>query len=327
MAMLTVSGVGKKIKDAWVVEQVSFSQEPLEKIAIAGETGSGKTTLLKMIGGHEQISEGEIKFLGKDILGPLDKLIPGHPGTAYLGQHFELRNNYYVHEVLDYGNKLSAKESAKIYDTCRIDHLLLRKTNELSGGERQRIAFAKVLVTLPKLLLLDEPFSNLDASHRTVMKQVINDIVDHLKTSCIMIAHDAADILSWADKVLVMKNGKLIQQANPFDIYFHPADEYCTGLFGHYNLLDRTASGILLGNGLNHTPGNQNMVRPEQLILSTDGPESCKAKVEEVQFFGSYFLVHARLGEQVLKVSTSQSLFQKGDTVFIAATGADPWFI
>jgi iron(III) transport system ATP-binding protein len=73
MAMLTVSGAGKKIKDEWVVDNVSFSQEPLEKIAVAGETGSGKTTLLKMIGGHEQINDGEIKFLGRDILGTLDK--------------------------------------------------------------------------------------------------------------------------------------------------------------------------------------------------------------------------------------------------------------
>jgi ABC-type sugar transport system ATPase subunit len=325
--MLIVSGAGKKIKDEWVVENVSFSQQPLEKIAIAGETGSGKTTLLKMIGGHEQIGEGEIKFSGRDILGPLDKLIPGHPGTAYLGQHFELRNNYYVHEVLDYGNKLSLKQSAKIYETCRIDHLLQRKTNELSGGERQRIAFAKVLVTLPKLLLLDEPFSNLDASHRSVMKQVINDIVNDLKTSCIMIAHDAADILSWADKVLVMKNGNLIQQANPFDIYYRPADEYCAGLFGHYNLLGTITSEILFGNDLKHIPGKKVFTRPEELMLSNDGAESCKATVEEVQFFGNYYLVHARLREQVLKVSTSPSLFQKGDTVFITAGKAEARFI
>jgi iron(III) transport system ATP-binding protein len=107
MALLEVSGAGKKEKEIFTVKGINFSQQPLEKIAIAGETGSGKTTLLKMIGGLVLPDEGTIYFEGERVLGPFEKLIPGHPRIAYLSQHFELRNNYRVEEELESKNLLT----------------------------------------------------------------------------------------------------------------------------------------------------------------------------------------------------------------------------
>ncbi|MGZ8542231.1 MAG: ATP-binding cassette domain-containing protein, partial [Chitinophagaceae bacterium] len=145
MALLTVSGLYKSERDKFVVKNISFIQQPFQKIAIAGETGSGKTTLLKMIAGLIQPDTGKIQFENEKVVGPFDKLIPGHRGIAYLSQHFELRNNYRVEEELEAVNKLTEKQAKDLYAVCRIEQLLKRRTDQLSGGERQRIVLAKLL--------------------------------------------------------------------------------------------------------------------------------------------------------------------------------------
>src|SRR6201991_2798823 len=167
MELLQVDGLNGRI---------SFTQEKGRKLAIAGETGSGKSTLLKMIAGLAEVRTGEVRFGGTRVLGPLERLIPGQPGIAYLSQHFELWNNYRVEEVLSYANDLSVEEASALYEIVRIDHLLSRRTDQLSCGERQRIALSRLLVKPPRLLLLDEPFSNLDRTHKVILKEVIRDI-------------------------------------------------------------------------------------------------------------------------------------------------------
>lgn len=153
MALLKVTGVTRYENGIAVADNISFEQQPRQKIAIAGETGSGKTTLLKMISGLLQPDAGEIIFKGKHVPGPYEKLIPGHPDIAYLSQHFELRNNYRVHEILEMSNRLTDEEGADVYAVCRIEHLLGRRTDELSGGERQRIALAKIAHRPPSIII------------------------------------------------------------------------------------------------------------------------------------------------------------------------------
>lgn len=317
--MLTVTNAGKITGDVYTVKNISFTQQPLEKIAIAGETGSGKSTLLKMIGGHEQLSEGSIRFFDTGIIGPLYKLIPGHPGIAYLGQHFELRNNYYVHEQLDYGNKLPKAEAQKIYRVCRIGHLLHRKTNELSGGERQRIALAKQLVTIPKLLLLDEPFSNLDAAHRAIIKEVIADIGDRLQISCIIIAHDPADILPWADAIIVMKDGSLVQKGHPEEIYRQPVNEYCAGLFGAYNVIEPALLQVLQRQFLFSGSGSKpTIIRPENFSVAPGATATIPAKILSVNYFGAYYQLQVLCAGQLLKVNHAANDLHAGDEVFLS---------
>ncbi len=304
MALLELHNVSRKENGIDALKSTSFSIEAFQKVAIAGETGSGKTTLLKLIAGLAQPTTGEILFENERVEGPLEKLLPGHPRIAYHSQHFELRNNYRVEEELESKNLLSQEEADKIYSICRIQHLLKRKTNQLSGGERQRIVLARLLTTLPKLLLLDEPFSNLDAVHKKIIQSVIHDIGSKMKITCIMVSHDAPDILSWADHIIIMKDGTLIQQGTPQEIYYKPLDEYCASLFGSYNILNVDGKKLLL--------------RPEQLKIVDQHNGSIEGIVEEISFWGNYYTVTLLIDKQLITVQTHHHHFTKGEKIFIS---------
>lgn len=281
--------------------RVSFRQRKAQKMAIAGETGSGKSTLLKMIAGLAQPAEGEVWFEGSRVLGPQERLVAGQPGIAYLSQHFELWNNYRVEEVLSYANDLSAEESAELYAICRIDHLLARRTDQLSGGERQRIALARLLVKPPRLLLLDEPFSNLDMIHKDILKGVIREIGDKLGITCILVSHDPLDLMSWADEIVVLRNADIVQQGSPEEVYRSPANEYVAGLFGKYNLIGKT------------------FVRPEDImIVEGDGGNVLSGKVESVIFQGSYYDIEVQGKNSRLIVRTVRNDLSIGEMVFLA---------
>ena len=220
--MLQLSNIYKKIDGLPVLNNISIDLANGMRVAIAGETGSGKTTLLKAIAGLEAVSSGLALFNGEKILGPHEKLIAGHEGIAYLSQHFELRNNYRVAEELDYTNEMTLAEAQAIFKICQIDHLMKRWTTELSGGEKQRIVTARALISKPKLLLLDEPFSNLDIPHKALMKAVIDRIISDLHITCIITSHDPKDILPWADEIVIMKSGGVVQQGTARQIYYNP---------------------------------------------------------------------------------------------------------
>jgi ABC-type sugar transport system ATPase subunit len=277
--------------------RISFTQEKGRKLAIAGETGSGKSTLLKMIAGLAAVGSGEVRFEGSRVLGPMERLVPGQPGIAYLSQHFELWHNYRVEDVLSYANDLSVEESAELYGICHIDHLLDRRTDQLSGGERQRIALARLLVKPPRLLLLDEPFSNLDMMHKDVLKQVIRNIGGKLGITCILVSHDPLDLMAWADEIIVLRDGVVVQKGGPEEVYRKPVDAYVAGLFGKYNLIGKT------------------FVRPEDIKIVNEG---LTGRVESVIFQGSYYDIEVQLKNSRLIVRTTRSGISVGDRIDIA---------
>ncbi len=325
MDLLTVSNISKLQDESPILKNISFSQRPFQKISLAGETGSGKSTLMKIIGGLAQPTEGKVLFEGKRVPGPEEKLIPGHPGIGYVSQHFELRNNYRVEEELDYTNQLTDEAAAKIYEVCQITHLLKRRTNQLSGGERQRIVTARVLISSPKLLLLDEPFSNLDLAHTNTMKAVINDISDQLKITCMLVSHDPLDTLSWADTIIVIRDGQLIQEGTPQQIYQQPVDEYTAALFGKYNLvkvadqkLIRQLTGIV-------SKKKTLLIRPEQFEIAAK-EKSMEATVSNIKFFGSYYEAEVLLANLTLTIKTNEVELKIGDAIFLTVK-SDLWWI
>ena len=231
MDFLQVQNIGKIYREKWAVQDISFTLKKGEILAVIGETGSGKTTALKMIAGLMQPSSGQIYFDGVKLKGPEEKLMAGHPKIAYLSQHFELLNNYLVNEYLEIKNKLEPSEAFVIYSKCKITDLLDRKTSELSGGERQRVALAATLSTGPNLLLLDEPFSNLDAHHRAQIRNSLKEMVDELGLTVIFVSHDSNDLLSWPDQIAVFKEGSIVQIGNSKTIISFPDNDYVKGFF------------------------------------------------------------------------------------------------
>jgi ABC-type Fe3+/spermidine/putrescine transport system ATPase subunit len=317
MELLKVSGISRLEEGIVVLKNISFIQQPFQKLVIAGATGSGKTTLLKIIAGLTQPTSGRVEFKGQTIKGPGEKLIPGHVSIAYLSQHFELRNHYKVEEILHMASRLSDEEAAMTYTICKIDHLLKRWTHQLSGGERQRIALARLLVSNPELLLLDEPYSNLDVVHKNILKFILNEISERLNISCIIVSHDPADILSWANEIIVLQNGEIVQKASPEEVYKKPVNEYAAALFGKYNLISSSLSEAFSGVTKKEMRANS-FIRPEQFTIVSDKDKGLKSKIEKVLFMGSYYEVEANISGNTITLNTDISTLKKGDSVFVS---------
>lgn len=320
MNVLSVKEVSKKNS----VNAVSFQLQHKHKIAVAGETGSGKTTLLKIIAGLVQPDSGAVLYKGEKVLGPQEKLLPGHPKIAYLSQHFELHNNYRVKEILEIAGKLSAERENEIFSVCDIAHLLDRKTTELSGGERQRISIARALITDPQLLLLDEPFSNADLLHKAVIKSVMQNIHDRLEVDMILVSHDPADILSWADEVFVMRRGNIVQRGTPFELYTKPESVYTAGIFGAYNICDAKTLGIVQTK---HDTKSTILLRPEDLKLTYLSKSKMEGTVTGVAFFGSYCELYVNVNGNFVTVRTDSVNHAKGEKVYLTFDAEHLWFL
>lgn len=324
MDLLRVTDISLEERGSVVLAPISFGQRQGQKLALAGESGAGKSTLLQVIAGLVQPSTGEVRIAGSRVRGPAIALVPGHPGVAYLSQKSDLPKFLRVEQVLQYASKRAAAETHLLYTLCRIDHLLVRRTDQLSGGEQQRVALARLLLGSPTLLLLDEPFSNLDRVHKQTMQAIIEEVGTRLGITCLLVSHDAADTLSWADEILVLRRGQLVQQGSPTLLYNQPVDEYTAALFGDYNLV-RGADALALAP---NTPGARTLlVRPEQFLLEHTEAGALPGVVRAVRFFGSYSEVEVALPENVVRVRVSMPTVTPGDAVSVAVQPENTWVI
>lgn len=312
--LLETRDIRKKEGENETLRGVSVQVRAHKKLALAGETGSGKTTLLKIMAGLIAPASGTVLFEGRRVKGPDERLIPGEPQIAYLSQQFEFPNQYRIEEILNFENKLPPEEASMLYQVCRIDGLMQRKNIEVSGGERQRIALARLLIRAPKLLLLDEPFSNLDAGHKAILKSVIHDIGERLKITCVLVSHDGMDVLSWASEIIVLQNGNIVQQDRPEEVYYHPANAYVAGLFGSYNRV--TPKQLSLFNKF--VKGDQ-LMRPEAFFLVPQSDYAVCGIVKRSHFFGGHYEIEIELDDDgSLLTVRSHKEVQKGTRVWIS---------
>ncbi|MDO7847484.1 ABC transporter ATP-binding protein [Hymenobacter sp. M29] len=321
MELLTVSAISLEEHGHSVLQDISFRQAAHRKLALAGESGTGKSTLLQIIAGLIQPSAGEVRIDGDRVRGPQETLVPGHPGVAYLSQKSDLPHSLRVEQVLRYANQRPTAEAQALYALCRIDHLAQRRTDQLSGGEQQRVALARLLLAAPRLLLLDEPFSNLDRVHKRTLQTIIEELGTRLGITCLLVSHDAADTLPWADEILVLHQGRIVQQGPPAQIYRQPATEYTAALFGDYNLVrgaDRRklrprppAAAALL-------------VRPEEFLVSAAKP-GLKGVVTAVRFFGTHYEVEVALPENTVRVRQLTDAWAAGQTVYLSLAAGAGW--
>ena len=309
MALLEVKNITKQAGEKIIVSDISFQQQALQKIAITGESGAGKSTLLKIISGNIQTDSGVVMFNDERVIGPEEKLLEGHKDIVYLSQHYNLLNNYYVKDLIWFQIKVEEQEAKELFKICRIHHLLERRTDELSGGEKQRIALCMLLVKHPKLLVLDEPFSNLDPIHKNTLKAVLEDITERLQITCLLTSHDPHDTLSWADEIIVMKEGKIVQQGKPEEVYHQPVNEYVAGMFGKYNLL-KPEQATLFEIEAN---GKDVMIRPEDFIIKEN--DGVKGVIQKISFWGSFYEMEVLVDDMKIVVRVMKNEWEVGGNV------------
>ena len=319
MELLTASGISLEEHGTPVLHNISFSQPPHHKLAVAGASGAGKSTLLQVIAGLIQPSAGEVRVSGERVRGPAETLVPGHPGVAYLSQKSDLPHSLRVEQALRYANKRPPAEAQALYELCRIAHLAHRRTDQLSGGEQQRVALARLLLGTPRLLLLDEPFSNLDREHKRILQRIINELGARLGITCLLVSHDAADTLPWADEILVLHRGRVVQQGPPAQLYHQPANEYTAALFGEYTLIAGADRQALAPSPRRPAAGTALVVRPEQFRL---GPQPAAGglagTVRAVRFLGSAYELEIALPATTIRATTTIPDYAPGQPVAVS---------
>lgn len=220
-----------------ILNDLSFSVSNGEVLSIIGENGAGKTTLLNSIIGIQRLDEGEVIVNNQLVPNPVEVLIPGMKNVGYVSQNLNydrfltVRGNL-LEELKGLTTEAKNKRLEEVCSFCHINHLLDKKVEHLSGGERQRITLAKSLINEVDVFLLDEPYSHLDEANKALMKSIVYSMIEQNQT-IVLVSHDFDEVLKVSDRIVVLKNGKIEQLANPEEVYSNPKNDYVASLFGH----------------------------------------------------------------------------------------------
>lgn len=316
--IITVKNLNKQYQaeQASGVKDINFSIKRGSIVAIIGESGSGKSTLLKCIYGLIKVDEGEVLFNGKRILGPDEQLIPGHKQMKMVTQDFSLNIYAKVYDniasMLSNTNVQSKHDKTmQMMEHLHILHLKDKKITQLSGGEQQRVAIAKALVSDTSVLLLDEPFSQVDALLKNQLRADIKRIAAETGVTVIMVSHDPADGLFLSDELLILKNGQLLQQGKPEHIYNHPDHIYTAQILGNAVVLTAEEAQAL---GLTITAKHA-VFYPEWVELKNSW-NSRRFEVKDVYYKGFYEeLLLERNGVLIRAIQLNRGEHKKNDHV------------
>jgi ABC-type Fe3+/spermidine/putrescine transport system ATPase subunit len=316
---LQASSVSKTYGGATVsgVKGIDLEIAPGKITAIIGESGSGKSTLLRLLYGLLSPDKGVINFKGERIWGPEEKLIPGHDAMKMVTQHTDDLNLFArvwdnVAAMLPSTNvALKEQRTEQVLIQLNMMQLAYKRVADLSGGEKQRVAIARAIITRPQVLLLDEPFNQVDTSFREGLQHDIRQIVKETGLTVVMVSHDPAEVLSMADELIVLKHGAIIEQGAPESLYHTPLNLYTAELLANCNVLQRDeakACGI---------ESNREFVviYPEWIRL-TNILKTNSWKVTQVLFKGFYEDLILENNGTILRVlNTESGKYTEGDLV------------
>ncbi|MNK30377.1 Fe(3+) ions import ATP-binding protein FbpC [compost metagenome] len=252
-------------------------------IALVGESGCGKSTLLSLIYGLIDWQGGEILFEGEKLFGPKGNLVPGESQMKFVAQNYDLMPYGTVYDnVGKFISNINLKEKKEkveeLLDVVGLTEFAKVIPKNLSGGQQQRVAIARALAVLPKMLLLDEPFSNLDFSRKFELREKLFNYVKDNNLSLIISTHNLEEVLPWADKIVVLQQGRLIQNDSPKETYENPYNDYVARLLGEVNIFSEEEKSQLNLNKTNYFP--------HQIKIAESGVE---AIVSDSRFAGSHY--------------------------------------
>ncbi|MDK1387750.1 sn-glycerol-3-phosphate ABC transporter ATP-binding protein UgpC [Sinorhizobium sp. 8-89] len=307
-------------------------------VVFVGPSGCGKSTLLRMIAGLEEVTDGEIEIKGRNVT----DLDPSDRGIAMVFQSYALYPHMSVRENLAFGLKMARTETAEIdarvkaaSAILKIDHLLDRRPGQLSGGQRQRVAIGRAIVRKPDVFLFDEPLSNLDAELRVSMRIEIARLHRELGNTMIYVTHDQTEAMTLADRIVVLRDGRVEQEGTPREVYENPANIFVAGFIGspRMNLLGAT----WLGNGRVRVAGSEMSMpiagenlqigdkvsfgaRPEHLFVADGRAESIPAKVDFAEYLGGTQYLYCQLadGQPLIAEYRSGPAVNAGSTIMLS---------
>jgi ABC-type Fe3+/spermidine/putrescine transport system ATPase subunit len=285
-------------------------------VAVVGESGSGKSTLLKLIYGLLSPDSGKANFKGAPIMGPEEKLIPGHDSMKMLSQDFDL--NLYAKVYENIASMLSnenlqtkTQKTQAMMEFLGIANLSQKRIVDLSGGEQQRVALARAIITEPEVLLLDEPFSQLDSVLKTQFRADLKRLNSVLGITVILVSHDPVDGLTLANKMIILKGGLLIESGEPADIYDAPSHIYTAKLLGNAFVLPADEA-----KQMGIKSGKENvMIYPEWVHLKNSWT-SKRYTIKEIFFKGFYEeLLLERNNIQIVAINRQPHAYKQGQEV------------
>ena len=347
MPSLELTSVSKSYGSVRVLDDVSLTMEPREFVAFLGPSGSGKSTLLRIIAGLETLEAGEVLLEGQRI----DHLPPGDRGVAMVFQHYALYPHMSVRENMAFGLRNArvprAEIETRVAEAARvleIENQLDKKPAQMSGGQRQRVAIGRAIVKQPKLFLLDEPLSNLDAALRNRTRVELAQLRQRVDAALIMVTHDQAEAMTLADRIVVMNDRRIQQVGAPMEIYTRPANAFVARFVGSPAMTlapgtiaagDGPHARVRLGggaeletrirrDGLPNDAPVQVGLRSEYVTVTPPGAGTVDAETVLVERLGDRTLVYARLadGLEVTAQDEGNSPIKIGDTVGLRINGA-----
>ncbi|MDN5477318.1 MAG: ABC transporter ATP-binding protein [Chryseobacterium sp.] len=289
-------------KDNPLFQNLNLGFEEGRIIALAGESGCGKSTMLNLIYGLLDWESGEIIFNGTKLLGPKGNLVPGEAEMKLVAQNFDLMPYATVAEnvgkFISNINLAKKKETVmELLEVVGLQEFANTLPKYLSGGQQQRVAIARALSVLPKLLILDEPFSNLDFPRKIELRERLFRYVKQHQISLIISTHELQDIMPWLDQIVILKEGRLIQNDSPEETYRHPYNSYVAKLFGEVNIFSEEEKTAFQLSKFSYYP--------KEIKISDDGID---AELLESRFAGNHYWNKIKVHNKELIVYTDEKV-------------------
>jgi sulfate transport system ATP-binding protein len=337
---ITVKDVTKRFGDFTALDRVSLEAPSGGLLALLGPSGSGKTTLLRIIAGLDVPNEGQVLYHEDDVTSSSAR----ERNVGFVFQHYALFRHMTVFENVAFGLRVRRRPRAEIrtrvselLGLVRLDGLEGRYPAQLSGGQRQRVALARALAAQPKVLLLDEPFGALDAKVRTELRQWLRRLHDELHITSIFVTHDQEEAFEVADRVVVMRGGRVEQIGTPLEVFEHPANHFVMDFLGNVNVFHGRVQGgrALLGNmelAYPDYPHDESrpaelFIRPHELDIDhvADGVNSLRARVVHINPAGSVTRVQLNAPDFGIDINVdltpdrfAELRLKNGDSVYVS---------